>query len=288
MDAKHPTLNEKRVGNLVITRGWVLPAMSGANRGFTAAVLLELSADGPVHRIQYQKDGKIRCWQAAAEIVAVLAGVVEEEASVPLQFEKTQGNLLDVMMEGEGEEVEAELVSEKVIGLSNLSRFSGDAKGKLEVKPVDFNPLLSDAASSATRDERTEEVTGLGGGGRGGMLINCTEGGVGSVVLVTSIGRIPVFTGGAATLGDATFNENSSRESAWSAMPMLAFGHMQLLKLRRYNDNSNLSISSEPWRFPEQESAENTISKVLKGTNTPYSNNDLVPRMQAISIITKQ
>lgn len=47
-------------------------------------------------------------------------------------------------------------ISEKVIGLSNLSRFSGDAKGKLELKPVDFNPLLSDAASSATRDERTE------------------------------------------------------------------------------------------------------------------------------------
>ncbi|KAG5574378.1 hypothetical protein H5410_054512 [Solanum commersonii] len=38
-----------------------------------------------------------------------------------------------------------------------VNRFSGDAKGKLEVKPVDFNPLLSDAASSATRDERTEK-----------------------------------------------------------------------------------------------------------------------------------
>lgn len=64
--------------------------------GFTVGVLLESSADGPVHRIQYQEDDKIHCWQAAAEsaVVAVaLAGVVEvasAPAPGPLQFEKTE------------------------------------------------------------------------------------------------------------------------------------------------------------------------------------------------------
>lgn len=69
--------------------------------GFTVGVLLESSADGPVHRIQYQEDDKIHCWQAAAEIVAAesavvavaLAGVVEvasAPAPGPLQFEKTE------------------------------------------------------------------------------------------------------------------------------------------------------------------------------------------------------
>lgn len=69
-------------------------------KGFTAWVLLVLSADGSVHRIQYQVDDKIHHWQAAVEIVAaesavaavVLAGVVVEAASVPLQFEVAEGS----------------------------------------------------------------------------------------------------------------------------------------------------------------------------------------------------
>lgn len=52
-------------------------------------------------------------------------------------------------------------------------------------------------------------MAGLGGGGGGGgkgggILVNGTEGGVGSVVLVTSIGRLPVFNGGTAMLGDVS------------------------------------------------------------------------------------
>lgn len=41
-------------------------------------------------------------------------------------------------------------------GFSNLSLFSGEPNGKLEEYPAEFKPLLIEAASSATRDERTE------------------------------------------------------------------------------------------------------------------------------------
>lgn len=42
-------------------------------------------------------------------------------------------------------------------GFSSLGRFSGENMGKLEENPADFRaPLLLEAASSATRDERME------------------------------------------------------------------------------------------------------------------------------------
>lgn len=42
-------------------------------------------------------------------------------------------------------------------GFSSLGRFSAENMGKLEVNPDDFRaPLLMEAASSATRDERME------------------------------------------------------------------------------------------------------------------------------------
>lgn len=47
-------------------------------------------------------------------------------------------------------------ISEKDAGFSNLGLLSGEPKGKLEENPTELKLLPSEAASSATRDERTE------------------------------------------------------------------------------------------------------------------------------------